>query len=667
MFNYEKLRQGNEEILNNRYRVRLLKKSSVPIVCDIPGFEDDVLVIDLPEAEGLEAKVLETQREINLLLSERSNSSEGNSNKENIPAGCELKGEQLKVTFLSIEKLDEMAAANKTRMDEHGFEITAMEHRFANFDLHLIPQCEAHELINVLTPQNFDIPIFAFTEGTGNQDLLLLGMRRTGAHLTTFKGHFLGDFYSSINALERYGAYFLHHFLLQSIKCRCRFDLLRESLLVDKAGSNNNNGVNNTGNFIPAKFVVEAEWTLECSRKDVLMMSKKKLQMNNYLVEPPNEAIVELKFTPGWMDARIELTDRIKELRYLADLASKLKAGILPWDNDKLTADQSKFIIDRLKDLIISAKNKLESQSIFPFDFTDRLWDVLKIAKSVNTLRSAFQIIYDELQTGEFLVLVEANKVSSLAKMLRQRNIDEIIFPRLEPMTCLQFLCEIGVDRFYAELSYCFVNGDHLPITFDLSPYLLRSMASIESKIERLLPLYLALQSMIVIDNYTRLQQHEKTNMAKRLLEHFISLKGTEPFEKEFVFKATMGDTVRDKIDSQAMCDWILERTYNKYTNQYTECSSGPILDAVHISKHFGIKYLHTKPVAQHDGVSEKVIKIKQEIASPAQQNVTTVVPDDGDVKKKLENVDDISVDEQKYYECLYLTSTSQPVSLFVV
>lgn len=170
-----------------------------------------------------------------------------------------------------------------------------------------------------LTPQNFDIPIFAFTEGTGNQDLLLLGMRRIGAHLTTFRGHFLGtvcsstylitwilnlvynfssnisgDFYSSINALERYGAYFLHHFLLQSIKCRCRFDLLRESLLVDKAGSNNNNGVNNTGNFIPAKFVVEAEWTLECSRKDVLMMSKKKLQMNNYLVEPPNEAIVEL-------------------------------------------------------------------------------------------------------------------------------------------------------------------------------------------------------------------------------------------------------------------------------------------------------------------------------------------------------------------------------------
>lgn len=193
------------------------------------------------------------------------------------------------------------------------------------------------------------------------------------------------------------------------------------------------------------------------------------------------------------MDGRIPLTDRVNELRYLAGLISHLRDGTSPWTKEK--AVEQPEILDRLKQLINEA-NK-DAQSIYPFDFTDQLWDILKISKSFETLRQAFQLLYDRLKSGEFHVLVGANRTSSLAKMLRVRNPNDIVFPRLEIMTCLQLLVEIGVDRFNGELVYRFLQGQFLPNSSDLDPFFLSPMASLESSIERLLPLHFALQSMV--------------------------------------------------------------------------------------------------------------------------------------------------------------------------
>jgi hypothetical protein len=202
------------------------------------------------------------------------------------------------------------------------------------------------------------------------------------------------------------------------------------------------------------------------------------------------------------MDARVPLTDRIIELRYLTELANGLKSGISPLACGKNAPKEQPELIDRLKQLIAGAKNKLDSQPIFPFDFTDRLWDVLKTVKSMEILRQCIQLVYDQMQTGEFHVLVEANKVSSLAKMLRVRNPADNIFPRLEPLVCLQMLIEIGLDRFNGELAYHFFSRHFLPNSFDLEPYFLPQAKPLESKIERLFPLHLALQSAVAFNYY---------------------------------------------------------------------------------------------------------------------------------------------------------------------
>jgi hypothetical protein len=198
------------------------------------------------------------------------------------------------------------------------------------------------------------------------------------------------------------------------------------------------------------------------------------------------------------MDSRISLTDRINELRYLAGLISNLKEGKSPWKKEENFVEQKQpEIIERLKNLI--NESNVETQAIYPFDFTDRLWDILKLAKSFETLKICFQLIYDSLKSGELHVLIGTNRTSSLAKMLRMRNPNDIVFPRLEIMTCLQLLVEIGVDRFNGELIYRFLQGQYLPNSSDLDPFFLSPMASLESSIERLLPLHFALQSMVYL------------------------------------------------------------------------------------------------------------------------------------------------------------------------
>jgi hypothetical protein len=56
-------------------------------------------------------------------------------------------------------------------------------------------------------------------------------------------------------------------------KCRCRFDVLRDSIMIEKSG-----------NFVPAMFIIEAEWISE----------KKETKGNSSQIEaltmPPDKA-----------------------------------------------------------------------------------------------------------------------------------------------------------------------------------------------------------------------------------------------------------------------------------------------------------------------------------------------------------------------------------------
>uniref|UniRef100_A0A915NFW9 Uncharacterized protein n=1 Tax=Meloidogyne floridensis TaxID=298350 RepID=A0A915NFW9_9BILA len=393
------------------------------------------------------------------------------------------------------------------------------------------------------TPMPESFSLIVFTEGSGHENVLLLGIKKTAEQ-------FVSDYYTSINLLDKLVSNF-KHFSFVETKCRCRFDVLRDSIFVEKSG-----------HFVPAMFIIEAEWIDE--KKEQNKANSSQLEA---LTMPPEKAAAIIRFKPGWLDSRIVLTDRINELRYLAGLIAHLREGTSPWAKEKVVEQPE--IIGRLKQLINEANS--DSQSVFPFDFTDKLWDVLKLSKSFDTLRQSFQLFSD------------------------------------------------------------------------LDPFFLPSMASLESTIERLLPLHFALQSMIMIEGYVRLPKHEIANLAKRLLTHFITSKGTDAFEKEFVYKANMEDIQREEIRS-SLTDWIMEKKYARMVSGGVISSkTGSISSVVHISKNFGVKYI---PPTLKDKKSK--LDVKEEILSPREGGGNQIVIiEEEQAKNAKEN-----------FETIYMTIT---------
>lgn len=99
--------------------------------------------------------------------------------------------------------------------------------------------------------------------------------------------------------------------------------------------------------------------------------------------------------------------------------------------------------------------------------------------------------------------------------MLRVRNLGNMVFPRLEPLTCLQMLVEVGVDRFKGDIQYRFLKDEFISNASDLEPFFLHSSAPVEDRIDQLMPLYLALQSILMIEKFVCLTPHKKMLMAK--------------------------------------------------------------------------------------------------------------------------------------------------------
>lgn len=83
-------------------------------------------------------------------------------------------------------------------------------------------------------------------------------------------------------------------------------------------------------------------------------------------------------------------------------MASSLKDGKIVWKNE----NENPLILERVINLIEGAKKGLDSDLVYPVDFGDRLWDILKTNTSAATLKTSFQMIYDALRSGDFRVLV---------------------------------------------------------------------------------------------------------------------------------------------------------------------------------------------------------------------------------------------------------------------
>lgn len=66
-----------------------------------------------------------------------------------------------------------------------------------------------------------------------------------------------------------------------------------------------------------------------------------------------------------------------------------------------------------------------------------------------------------------------------------------------------------------ADLTNRIITEHFLPNVADLEPYFLKIFAPIEDRIARILPIYLALQSILMVKDNVKLVQHETASMMK--------------------------------------------------------------------------------------------------------------------------------------------------------
>uniref|UniRef100_A0A915D5X0 Uncharacterized protein n=1 Tax=Ditylenchus dipsaci TaxID=166011 RepID=A0A915D5X0_9BILA len=506
------------------------------------------------------------------------------ANKENIPAECTLVGDPLKVSFLTIEKLDEYAQKQGAGHNYVASVLTKIDRN--SLDTHLIPSFEASELVNSLSQENFleetlsSLGIFILADASTCQNLLLAGQQRNSKTLTTYKATYLGSLKSAIKELHHLSSQLQSILQLRKCVCRCRLDVLKDFIISEKA----------------TDFGERAVKKVDGSN------------LSNLLEMPPDSATAVVKFSPGWMDERVALTDRIQELKYLTKLSTALNAGEIPWIKEQ----DSAFLLENVAQLINGAKNCLDT-----------------MAKNIKTVQQAFQMIYDAMRTGEFRVLVE-----------------------LEPFACLQMLVEIGVDRFHGDLAYRYMKQEFLPNATDLDPFLLHNSANLDERIERLIPIHLALQSIIMINQFVQLAPHEKVDKAKQLLAHFATAKSADLYNKEFSFEVCMEDINRDKLKNN-MSEWLLQRTYEKPAINGRIGCSAPINEVIHISKGTGFK--HVAPVQVQDTISSSPAKLFMNTTMNGQKTADEV---------EVDNDSNQEMCEEELFDCVYLLASSNPTAV---
>lgn len=110
---------------------------------------------------------------------------------------------------------------------------------------------------------------------------------------------------------------------------------------------------------------------------------------------------------------------------------------------------------------------------------------------------------------------MRSDNVSSLAKWLRVTRREDLALPRLEPLTCVQLLAEIGVDRLKRDITTDFLTKELVQSVADLQPFFKPNGVPVEDRATALLPIHLALQYMVEVEKHVALQPHQKIDTTR--------------------------------------------------------------------------------------------------------------------------------------------------------
>ncbi|KAK6755325.1 hypothetical protein RB195_013976 [Necator americanus] len=473
-----------------KFRLRVCKSADVPILVDFLGLrQDEIIFIDLPVGE-LNENVDRDVKEhdcADFAMNEEQENSNG----------------PLIFDFLSLSKLEERCNADSGRFRGHQVIIPATA-----FDCNPLGAAAAFSLRNRLMSRSLpsldkrflNMPIWIAANAEDNLGSIFLGFHFLKGKLSTFHTRCLGLFGKECEAA-------LHALLL-------RFDSALEGrskamALYKILGKN-----------------VSSAWSPGGLPSNITLTFKWEISAGDYLSNPSPSATAVFHISPGWKDKRIALLENTEELEYLLIMACVLDSGAtMIWPSSSESTHNA--VLEAVRLLVIQYRvqsNEPEhtAHKMRHVDFTELLWDILKKCGSFETLVAALNIVFDALKQCRINAILHEDNKSTIARLIRDAQSRNLMLPRLETLTSIQILLEIGVERFRRDMIQAYIAAGFMTneSDLDLKPQL---DAVPEERARALLPLHLALQTMLEIKRHLTLPAHMLTAMTRSVISKYCS------------------------------------------------------------------------------------------------------------------------------------------------
>ncbi|KAK6016317.1 hypothetical protein OSTOST_18201, partial [Ostertagia ostertagi] len=391
--------------------------------------------------------------------------------------------------FLSLSKLEQRCGTDGGR-----FAATRPIVSTNYFDCNPLDAATAFGLRNRLMRKDFSsgldehlaaMPVWIIANAKDQLGTTFVGCQRSNTKISTFHTRCLGRFGESCeNTIKMLGNRFKHGLEAKS-KAVALYSILGSS--------------------------VSSTWGARRCLSNMTLTFKWDAKTENYLCAPPPSASAMFHFSPGWKDKRVALLEATEQLEYLLLMANVLDSGsTMVWPSrPEGTSDD---LLAEVKQLIAQyrVQNNDAERTLHGtrhVDFTELLWDILKKCPDYKTLVSALHIVFDALKQCRINAILHEDNKSSIARLIRDAQSQDLMLPRLEALTPIQILLEIGYERFRRDMVQAYVTAGFVTndTDIDLKP---QQNASLEERTRALLPLHLALQTMLEMTRYLALPGH---------------------------------------------------------------------------------------------------------------------------------------------------------------
>ncbi|KIH64242.1 hypothetical protein ANCDUO_05451 [Ancylostoma duodenale] len=486
------------------FRVRLCKSADVPILTDYYGQRQcEIVLIDLPPREKDDEQV--------------ASAVEG-CDRVGSPMNCENAGPDgpLIFDFLSLAKLEERSGADDDRLRGHRVIISE-----THFDCNPLGTAVAFGLRNRLMRQSsmdknlIDKPVWIAADAEDKFGTTFLGFYLSNGRIATFhtsvnKGHFGEECQNELNVLRQcFGD---------------AFETRSKAMALYRILGKNVSSASGPG-ILLANMTLTFKW---------------EAKVEHHLCAPSPSATAIFHFSPGWKDKRVALLESTEQLEYLLLMACVLDSGVtMIWPRgDENTHNQ---IVEKVRQLIALYRvqnnetertvhgmryflavwtiqsfvhNPVRRKDCRHVDFTELLWDILKKCTKLETLVAALNIVFDALKQCRINAILHEDNRSTIARLIRDAQCRNLMLPRLEALTSIQILLEIGIERFRRDMVQAYITAGFMTndTDLDLKPQL---SAGPEERARALLPLHLALQTMLEMKRHLDLPAHMLTSMTR--------------------------------------------------------------------------------------------------------------------------------------------------------